>query len=125
MSEPGNKQKIVYIATHGPEDPERATFPFVLANAALAMEAEAVVALQGTAVLLAFRGTVEHIFAEGLPPLKTLVDDFFDLGGRLLVCTPCLKSRQIEPSELIEKSEVVAAAVLTKEILSAKAVLNY
>lgn len=28
------EEKIVVIATHGGEDPERATFPFVVANAA-------------------------------------------------------------------------------------------
>ena len=46
-------EKIVYISTNGGENPEKATLPFVLANAALAMDVEAVVALQGPAVTLA------------------------------------------------------------------------
>jgi hypothetical protein len=40
-------EKMVYIVTHAGEDPERATFPFMLATAAQAMEVEVVVALQG------------------------------------------------------------------------------
>ena len=36
MSE--EKEKIVLISTHAGEDPERATFPFLLANAAQAMD---------------------------------------------------------------------------------------
>ena len=42
------KEKIVYIVTHAGEDPERATFPFMFATAAQAMEVEAVVTLQGS-----------------------------------------------------------------------------
>ena len=48
-------EKVTIIATHGPEDPQRATFPFMMANAALVMECEAVVVLPGTSVLLARR----------------------------------------------------------------------
>ena len=47
--------KVVIIATHGPEDPERATLPFVMATAAQVMENEAVIILQGNGVLLAGR----------------------------------------------------------------------
>jgi predicted peroxiredoxin len=119
------QRKIVYIGTHGPEDPERATLPFVLATAALTMDVEAVVALQGNAVWLGVKGTAEHVFAGGLPPLKKLMDDFMSLEGRLLVCSPCIKHREIDPSALIESAQVVAAATLTAEILSAKAVLTY
>ena len=81
-----NVEKIVIIATHGGEDPERACLPFVLANASLAMDTQAVVILQGTAVTLAKKGCYEHVFAAGLPPLKELVDSFMELGGTLLVC---------------------------------------
>ena len=115
----------MYIATHGPADAERATLPFVLANAALAMEVDAVVALQGDAVWLALKGTADHVFAGGLPPLKKLLDDFFEMGGRLLVCSPCIQYRQMAQGDLLEQTKVVAAATLTAEILTAKAVLNY
>ena len=124
MSE-SKKQKILYIATHGPEDPERATLPFVLGNAALAMDVEPVIALQGTAVLLARKNCAEHVFAGGLPDLKSLFDSYLEMGGRLLVCSPCIKSRKIDPSELVERAEIVAAATMISEILSAKAVVNY
>ena len=33
-----NADKVVIIATHGPEDPERATLPFVMATAAQVMD---------------------------------------------------------------------------------------
>ena len=79
------KEKIVLIATHAGEDPERAIFPMMLANAAQAMDVEAVVVLQGVAVYLAKKGYVEHVLAPGLTPLKTLVDNYVANGGTFLV----------------------------------------
>jgi len=123
MSE--QSEKIVYISTHGAENPEKASLPFVLANAALAMEVEAVVALQGTAVTLAKEGCLQHVFAAGLPPLKELVDNFLAQGGRLMVCVPCIRERKLDESELIEGIELMAAAKLTQELLTANATLVY
>lgn len=123
MSE--NSEKIVYICTHAGEDPERASLPFVLANAALTMEVQAVVALQGTGVFLAKQGYLDNVFAAGLPPLKELVSNFLAQGGKLLVCVPCIKERKIDESELIEGAAPVAGAALTMELLSANASLVY
>jgi predicted peroxiredoxin len=118
-------EKMVYIVTHAGEDPERATFPFMLATAAQAMEVEAVVALQGVSVFLAKKGYLANVAAAGLPALKDLVKNFLEAGGKLLICTPCIRERNIEESELIEGSELIAAARLNQEILSANATLVY
>jgi predicted peroxiredoxin len=118
-------EKVVYIVTHAAEDPERATFPFMLATAAQAMEVEVVVALQGVSVFLAKKGYVEHVMAAGLPALKDLVNTFLESGGKLLICTPCVRDRNIEESDLIEGAELIAAARLNQEILSANATLVY
>ena len=118
-------EKIVYIVTHAGEDPERATFPFMLATAAQAMEVEVVVALQGVSVFLAKKGYLEHVMAAGLPALKELVKTYLESGGKLLICTPCVRDRNIEESDLIEGAELIAAARLNQEILSANATLVY
>ena len=118
-------EKMVYIVTHAGEDPERATFPFMLATAAQAMDVEAVVVLQGVSVFLAKKGYLEHVAAAGLPPLKDLVGRYLEGGGKLLICTPCVRDRHIEESDLIEGAELIAAARLNQEILSANATLVY
>lgn len=118
-------EKVVYICTHAGEDPERASLPFVLANAALAMDLEAVVVLQSTGVFLAKKGYVDNVLAGGLPPLKKLLADFMEQGGKLMVCVPCIKERQIAESDLISGAEPTAAAKLTLELLSANASLVY
>ncbi|MCK5544694.1 MAG: DsrE family protein [Desulfobulbaceae bacterium] len=118
-------EKIIYILTHGVDDPERATYPLTLAVAAQVMEVEAVVVLQGAAVYLAKKGIIEHVHAAGLMPLKELVDNFVSEGGRILVCVPCIKERKIEESDLIEGAVPAAGGTVTEEILSARATLVY
>jgi predicted peroxiredoxin len=119
------EEKIVIIATHGAEDPERATFPFVVANAALAMDVKAVICLQGESVTLAVKGGSENVSAGGFPPLKELMASYFAQGGKLLLCTPCIKSRNISPDMLVEGASPVAAARVVQECLEATSTLNY
>ena len=118
-------EKIVIFATHGPEDPERASLPFVMGNAALVMDAKATVVLQGTGVTLAKKGCYEHVFAAGLPSLKALVHDFLDEGGKIWVCVPCIKERKITPEMLVDEAETTAAGKVIAAVLEADAVLNY
>lgn len=117
--------KIVIITTRGPEDPERATLPFVIANAALAMDTKAIVILQATAVTLALEATHRHVYAPGFAPLADLVKSFQAQGGELLVCTPCIKERHITTDMLVAGAKPVAAARVVQECLEAKATLNY
>jgi len=119
------REKIVYISTNGAENPEKASLPFVLANAAMVMEVETLVALQGPAVFLAKKGILEHVHAAGFAPLKELVEAFFDQGGRLAVCVPCIQERKIDVADLIEDAIPMAGGALTQEILSANATLVY
>jgi len=118
-------EKIVIFATHGPEDPERASLPFVMANASLALDIQVVVVLQGTGVLLAKKGCYEHVFAAGMPSLKELVDSFIELGGILLICTPCIQERRITEDMLVEIAKPIKAARVIIEVLEANATLNY
>ena len=69
-------KKVTVFATHGPEDPERATLPFLMANAALVEGCESVVILQGPGVLLAKQGIVGHVFGATLPALSEQVASF-------------------------------------------------
>ncbi len=118
-------EKLVFMVLHGPNEPEHATIPFVMACAALASDVEVVIGLQGDGVELGRVGGVDGIEALGFPPLQKLVDDFGTLGGRLLVCGPCLKPRAITPDQLIGGAEVVAAGRFIAEITSATNSLVY
>ncbi len=118
------QQRLVIMATHGPEDPERATIPFVMACAALASDVAVVIGLQADGVCLVHQGEAETVQAREFPPLTKLLDDFRELGGTLLACGPCVKSRGIADS-LIPGAEIVAAARFVAEVTSATNTLVY
>ena len=119
------KEGLVIIATHAGEDPERATFPFVMGNASFAMDETATIVLQGSGVFLAKKGYAEHVHASGFDPLKKLMESFLDLGGKIFVCAPCIKERNIEEGDLVEKAKVIAGGTVINECCNAKAVLSY
>lgn len=120
-----NAAKLVVIATFAEESPDKATLPFVLGNAALAMDVEASIILQGTGVYLALRGYPDHVHAAGFPPLTELQELFQEAGGKIMVCSPCLQARKIAPEDLIPGAAVIAGATLVSEILSATSSVTY
>ena len=82
--------------THCRTDGDKATVAFVVANAALGSEKNTMVFLSTDGVWCAVKGEAEKI-NEGAPfaPLKELIDKFVAGGGKILVCTPCMKKRGI------------------------------
>jgi len=120
------EEKTLYIGTCAAENSEKAHMPFVMANAALAMDIKATIVLQGAGVYLAKKGYADTMLpGGGFPPLKKLLQDFFENGGKLKVCGPCIKERHIEESDLVEGTEITAAGALNIEAMEADAVFTY
>ena len=120
------EERVLYIATCAGDDPEKAAMPFVMANAALAMDVKATVVLQGNGVYLAQKGYVESMLpAGGFPPVTKLLADFLELGGELKVCVPCLKARNIDEADLVAGSQTTAAGALNLAAIEADAVMVY
>jgi predicted peroxiredoxin len=123
---PGKQEKIMYICTHASDNAEKAHLPFVMANAALVMDIQAMVVLQGEGVYLAQKGYIDHMVSGGgFPPIKELLKSFLEQGGQLLVCVPCIQSRHIEESDLIEGSQTTAAGNLNILATESDAVFVY
>src|SRR5512142_217178 len=96
-------------------DPDKVTVGFVVANAALGSDQETMVFLSTDGVWAAKRGEAEKInVGEPFAPLKDLVTKFTAGGGRILVCTPCMKKRGIAPEDLIEGSVPAGGAALVE-----------
>lgn len=119
------QEKLVIVSTIGVSNPEKATIPFVMATAAQAMDIEVVVILQADAVVLAKIGEAEKLMVPEFLPLKNLLDSYVEMGGKINLCSPCLKSRGITKEELIDGSIIIAAGTVISEVISAKSVLSY
>jgi len=108
-------EKFCVSITQCKKDGDRATVGFVVANAALGSEKETLVFLSTDGVWAAVKGEMEKI-DEGAPfaPLRELVEKFIKGGGRILVCTPCMKKRGIDESRLIPGATPAGGASLVE-----------
>ena len=122
MDEP---EKLVIIVTHGPDEPELATLPYVMATGALVSDMQVFMAFQGEGVRLITEGGADDIRAEAFPPLSELIGTIGEFGGLLAPCSPCLENRGFTEDVLLDGVEVIGAARLVLEIASATATLNY
>ena len=120
-----DQEKLVIMVTHGPDDPEVATLPFVMAGAAVASDVDVVMGFQGDGCLLVKKGVAETVTAPELAPLGSLLETIVELGGQLLVCAPGMKSHGLTEGDLVEGTEIVAAARFVAEITSATNSLVY
>ena len=77
--------KLLYIGTHGTDDPTRATFPFLMAKGAIDAGHEAGIILMGDAALLIKDSIVAQIQGYGVPPLKDLAEFLHGKGVRISV----------------------------------------
>ena len=118
-------KKLFIMMLHGPEDPELATIPFVMATAAQASGIDVKIGFQGRAIVLAKKGCVEHVFAANFPPLKELIDTYVEAGGEIFLCGPCVISRQLKEEDFISNAKIVNAPTFVNEVMSSDQVLVY
>lgn len=121
----GTPEKLVIMVTHGPSDPELASIPFALAGAAVASDVEVVMGFQADGCLLVKKGGADGVAAPGFTPLGELLPVLLELGAKLLVCAPCLKSHELNEEDFVEGAEVVAAGRFVAEVTSATNCLVY
>jgi uncharacterized protein len=108
--------RMIFGCSHGHDDVERATLPFIAANVAATAGQEAYVFLTVEGAWLATKGYVDNVHFEGMPALRPLMDEFVDNGGVIWACGACTKPRGITEDHLVGGASIVGAAKLVEEI---------
>jgi uncharacterized protein len=108
---------ILFHCTHGAENPERATLPFVAANVAANAGQQAVVVCTIDAVWLGTHGGADGVAASGLPPLASLIDEFVANGGAIWLCGACTKPRGIGEDRVARGACIVGAARIVEAVV--------
>jgi predicted peroxiredoxin len=105
-------------STHGRDDPERATLPFIVANVAASADQEAIVLLTIEGVWLATKGYADDIHHPGMPRLREVLDSLLAAGGEIWACGACTKPRGITDDDLIEGARIISAVDFVAELAS-------
>jgi predicted peroxiredoxin len=117
-------RELVVLITHGMDD-ERSSIAFTIANGGITAGLQVSIFLTSSAVDLARKHAIEGLVVHPLEPLAALVKDFLARGGRLWACTPCVKARGYQQTDLIDGVEITGASKMHELIKAGAATLSF
>ena len=119
--------KILYVQTHGVDDPGRCATPFFLAASAAAMECEVMIYFTMYGPTLLRKDVIDKIGPKGErgQPLRYFIEQATGLGVRLLVCQPSLDLNDLTLNELIDGVQMIGGAAFNDLALTADAVISF
>ncbi|MEA1902553.1 MAG: DsrE/DsrF/DrsH-like family protein [Actinomycetota bacterium] len=121
-----DEAKIVYVQTHGTDEPSKAATPFYLATAAAAMDMEVSIYFTMHGPELLKKGTGDTLTVkDGGAPLHTFISQAQDIGVRFLVCQPSLNLVDLEMEDLIDGVEMIGGAAFNFMAVEADAVISF
>ncbi|MCK4791051.1 MAG: DsrE family protein [Desulfobacteraceae bacterium] len=103
--------KILFIATHGTDDPTRATFPFMEAKGAIEAGYETGIILMMEAAPLIKDHIAAQVQGIGVPPLKELMDFLFARNVRISVCEPSGRALGVTEDDFAGKNSGFGTSV--------------
>ncbi|MGH3442333.1 MAG: DsrE family protein [Nitriliruptorales bacterium] len=117
-------ERILVSCTHGEDDAERATVPFIVAGVAAASGHDAAVVCTAEGVWIGTRGYADRIVKEGMAPLRDLYDQLLGSGGEVWLCSACTNVRGITEDNLAEGARIVGAAQIVEAIAAGARSVN-
>ena len=117
-------RELVVVATSGVEH-DLSSVAFTIANGGMTAGLKVSVFLTSAAVDLARKRAIDSTVVHPLEPLASLVKDFLARGGHLWACTPCVKARGYEQSDLIDGVEITGASKMHELIKTGAATLSF
>lgn len=122
---PTSTPAILIQGTHGAEDPEKASLPFIVGNVAATADQDTVVFLTSDAVRLATHGYADDIRFADHPPAGELLAKFVANGGRVWACGACTGPRGITDADLVDGVTIVTAANLAEALVEGAATVGF
>lgn len=121
------ESRVLYVQTHGVDDPGRSATPFFLAASAAAMECEVAIYFTMYGPQLLQREVIDKIGPKGDrgQPLSYFIRQATDLGVRLYVCQPSLDLNDLVIEDLIDGVEMIGGAAFNDMAINADAVVSF
>lgn len=116
-------EPLLFPCSHGPEDPERATVPFIAAATAAASGQPAIVVCTVEASWLGLAEHVADVAEDGMPRVADLQRQLVAGGGEIWLCSACTTKRGITADEgLVEGATIVGAATIVEALTRGRAI---
>lgn len=119
-----NVRELVVLMSHG-ADHEMSSVGFTIANGGITAGLKVSIFLTSAAVDLVRKRAVDLTQVAPLEPLAALIKDFLARSGELWACTPCVKARGYEQSDLIDGVVIVGSSKMHERILAGAATLSF
>jgi predicted peroxiredoxin len=117
--------RLIFVCSHGEEDPERAILAFTAANvAAMAGQSTAVLCtIEG--VWLGTKGGAVGVEKEGFTPLSDLYAEYIENGGEVWLCGLCTRPRSITDEQCAEGAKIIGASKVIEEVVEGAKTIVY
>jgi len=115
---------LVVSIVHG-KDSELSSIGVVVANAALVSGQEVYLWLSSDGVNWAIQGYASGVHAAGFSPMDELLKAFAQNGGKMIVCPPCFRTRQLDEQKLFPNAELAGGARLAEILGKGAACISY
>jgi uncharacterized protein len=114
---------LLFTVTHGADEPERATVPFIAAATAAVSGRDAIVIATIDGVNLGLPHVATEVEEPGMPPLADLQRQLVASGGAIWLCSACTTKRGITGDvPLVEGATIVGAARIVEALGTGRAI---
>lgn len=117
--------RMIFVCSHGKEDPERAILAFTAANVAAVGGRETAVLCTIEGVWLGTKGGTEGVEKEGFTPLSDVYADYIENGGEVWLCGLCTRPRSITDELCAPGAKIVGVAKVIEEIAAGAKTITY
>lgn len=117
--------RLIFVCSHGRDEPERAIVTFTAANIAAVAGQAATVLCTIEGVWIGTKGGTDGFEHEGLPSLAEMFDELVANGGEIWLCGVCTRPRGITDDDLVEGVKIVGAAKVIEEVTQGARTVTY
>jgi predicted peroxiredoxin len=121
---PEESRELVVVISHG-TDHELSSVGFTIANGGLTAGLKVAIFLTSAGVDLVRRKAADTTQVKPLDPLLDMMSDFVARGGTLYACTPCVKARGYEQTDLIDGVTIAGSSVIHERFKRGAAGLSF
>ncbi len=112
---------LLITLTQHERDANNVTIAFTMGLQAAKKGYDVELILLSDAVHLVEKGYADKIdIGEPFKPLSTLLPEYLEAGGKIKVCSACMKHNNVEEDNIIEDSEIISAEYVVDAVMTAK-----